>query len=137
MTTTPDVAQLLATAEAIANDPNAETSEVEAAVVETVSAFEARLQHHFARGPFFVKLAARLKAEGHTDLAQSVRHYYLAANVLKHGGGKSFRELEKLADQPFTLQDEDGKALIDVMADRFFEGLINALRQAAQILEAN
>ena len=135
MTDTPDVAQLLATAEAIANDPTAETAEVEAATVETVSAFEARLQHHFARGPFFVKLRNRLKTEGHDDLAQTVYHYYLAANVLKHGGGKSYRELEKLADQPFTLQDEEGKALTDVTADGFLSGLVNTLRQAHAFLE--
>lgn len=135
MTDTPDVAQLLATAEAIVNDPTAETAEVEAATVETVSAFEARLQHHFARGPFFVKLRNRLKAEGDDDLAQDVYHYYLAANVLKHGGGKSYRELEKLTDQPFTLQDEEGKALIDVTADGFLSGLVNTLRQAHAFLE--
>lgn len=134
MTDTPDVAQLLATAQAIANDPNAETSDIEAAVVETVSAFEARMQHHFARGPFFVKLAAKLKAEGHADLAQRVHQYYLAANVLKHGGGKSLRVLEKMADQPFTLQDEDGKALIDVTADGFLAGLVDVLNKAFQIL---
>jgi hypothetical protein len=135
MTDTPDVAQLLATAQAIANDPDAATSDVEAAVVETVSAFEARMQRHFARGPFFVKLAARLKAEGHADLARRVHQYYLAANVLKHGGGKSMRELEKMEDQLFTLQDEDGKALIDVMADGFLAGLVEVLRKAHRVLE--
>jgi hypothetical protein len=130
MSTPTDVAQLLANAEAVANNADADASEIEAMVVETVSAFEARLQHHFARGPFFVKLRNKLTAEGHTDLAQSVFHYYLAANVLKHGGGKSLRELEKLDDQPFKLQDEDGKALIDVTADGFLTGLVQTLKQA-------
>ncbi len=136
MTASPDVEQLLATADGVANNPDADTSEIEAMVIETVSAFEARLQHHFARGPFFVKLRNKLAAEGHTHLAQRVYHYYLAANVLKHGGGKSLRELEKLADQPFTLQDEEGKALIDVSADGFLAGLVDALREAHRILEA-
>ncbi len=99
----PDVAQILAAADAVAQNPQAGTDEIEATVVETVSAFEARLQHHFARGPFFVKLRNRLLADGRTDLAQTVYRFYLAANVLKHGGGKSLRELEKLPDQPFTL----------------------------------
>lgn len=136
MTDAPDVAQLLATAEGIANNPDAATSEIEEAVVETVSAFEARMQHHFARGPFFVKLSQRLRAEGHAELAQRVQQYYLATNVLKHGGGKSYRELEKSADHPFTLQDEDGKALIDVTADGFLTGLIDTLRQAHALLNA-
>jgi hypothetical protein len=135
MTEAPDVTQLLANADAVAKNPDADTSEIETTVVETVSAFEARLQHHFARGPFFVKLRNRLVAEGHTTLAQTVYHYYLAANVLKHGGGKSLRELEKSADQPFTLQDEAGKALIDVTADEFLPGLVEALGQARSILE--
>lgn len=130
MTAPMSVEELLAAAEAIANNADADVSEIEASVVETVSAFEARLQHHFARGPFFVKLRNKLTTEGHTDLAQSVFHYYLAANVLKHGGGKSLRELEKLADQPFTLQDEDGKALIDVTTDGFLSGLVQTLKQA-------
>ena len=130
MTAPMSVEDLLAAAEAIANNADADVSEIEASVVETVSAFEARLQHHFARGPFFVKLRNKLTAEGNTDLAQSVFHYYLAANVLKHGGGKSLRELEKLDGQPFTLQDEDGKALIDVTADGFLTGLVQTLKQA-------
>lgn len=134
MTDTPDVAQLLANAQALADNPNAEVAEVEAMVVETISAFEARLQHHFARGPFFVKLRNKLAAEGHSELAQTVYTYYLAANVLKHGGGKSLRELEKIEPAPFTLQDEEGKALIDVTADGFLGGLVKALNDAARLL---
>lgn len=136
MTASSDVEQLLAAADGVANNPDADTSEIEAMVVETVSAFEARLQHHFARGPFFVKLRNKLATEGHTHLAQRVYQYYLAANVLKHGGGKSLRELEKLAEQPFKLQDEEGKALIDVSADGFLAGLVGTLREAHRILEA-
>jgi hypothetical protein len=134
MTDTPDVAQLLANAQALADNPNAEVAEVEAMVVETVSAFEARLQHNFARGPFFVKLRNKLAAEGHSELAQTVYTYYLAANVLKHGGGKSLRELEKIEPAPFTLQDEEGKTLIDVTADGFLGGLVKALNDAARLL---
>ncbi len=135
MTDVPDVEQLLANAQAIADDANADVSAIEEAVVETVSAFEARLQHHFARGPFFVKLRNRLRDEGHTALARDVHHYYLAANVLKHGGGKSLRELEGLADQPFTIQDEDGKALIDVSMGGFLSGLVEVLGQAYRVLK--
>ena len=136
MTDVQHVAQLLAAADAVAQNPDTGTSDIEAMVVDTVSAFEARLQHHFARGPFFVKLRNRLVAEGDPDLAQTVYHYYLAANVLKHGGGKSLRELEKLPEQPFTLQDEEGKALIDVTAGDFLGGLVVALRKAHATLEA-
>lgn len=136
MTDTPDVAQLLANAQAVADNPDAEIAEIEAMVIETVSAFEARLQHHFARGPFFVKLRNKLAAEGHTALAQTVYQYYLAANVLKHGGGKSLRELEKIEPAPFTLQDEDGKALVDVTADGFLSGLIDALGKSSNALAA-
>ncbi|MEP1767001.1 MAG: hypothetical protein ABJJ53_10260 [Sulfitobacter sp.] len=132
-----DVTQLLTDAEAVANDATATPAQIEAIAVETVSAFEARLQHHFARGPFFVKLRNKLKADGHADLAQTVYHYYLAANVLKHGGGKSYRELEKLSDQPFTLQDEEGKALIDVATGGFLTTLLKTLRDAHSVLEAS
>lgn len=129
-----EVEQLLATAQAVADRPDAEVAEIEAAAVEVVSAFEARLQHHFARGPFYVKLRNRLKTEGSTDLAQSVYHYYLATNVLKHGGGKSYRELVGLPDQPFTLQEQDGKALIDVTENGFLGGLIDTLTKAKAAL---
>jgi len=134
MTDTPDVTQLLANAQAVADNPDADVSEVEAMAVETVSAFEARLQHHFARGPFFVKLRSKLAADGHADLAERVHHYYLAANVLKHGGGKSLRELEQIEPAPFTLQDIEGKALVDVTADRFLGGLVETLREASRLL---
>ncbi len=136
MTDTPDVAQLLANAQALADDPSATTHQIEAMVVETVSAFEARLQHHFARGPFFVKLRNKLAAEGHTELAQTVYHYYLAANVLKHGGGKSLRELEKIEPAPFTLQDVEGKALIDMSKDGFLSGLVKTLDKSRKAFPA-
>lgn len=130
-----DVPQLLAAAQIIAERPDTGASEIEACVVETVSAFEARLQHHFARGPFFVKLRSKLVAEGHGDLAQTVYEYYLASNVLKHGGGKSLRELEKIEPAPFTLQDIEGKARVDVTADCFLTGLVKALQTAHQTFE--
>jgi len=132
MTDTPDVDQLLANAQALADDADATTDQIEAMVVETVSAFEARMQHNFARGPFFVKLRNKLAADGNAELAQTVYHYYLAANVLKHGGGKSLRELEKIEPAPFVLQDEEGKALVDVTADGFLGGLVEALRASSQ-----
>lgn len=134
MTDTPDVDQLLNTAQALVDNTDATSDQIEAMVVETVSAFEARLQHNFARGPFFVKLRNKLVAADQTHLAQTVYHYYLAANVLKHGGGKSLRELEKIEPQPFTLQDEEGKALIDVTADDFLAGMVEALGSARKIL---
>jgi hypothetical protein len=77
-----------------------------------------------------------LKVEGHRTLASRVHQYYLAANVLKHGGGKSFRELSGMEGQPFTLQDEEGKALIDVTADGFLPGLVRTLREAYGVLQA-
>jgi hypothetical protein len=136
MTDTPDVAQLLANAQALADDPTATADLIEAMVVETVSAFEARLQHHFARGPFFVKLRNKLAAEGHAELAQTVYTYYLAANVLKHGGGKSLRELQKIEPAPFTLQDVEGKALVDVTADGFLGGLVEVLMKSRKAFSA-
>ncbi|MEQ6203209.1 hypothetical protein ABMC88_09125 [Sulfitobacter sp. HNIBRBA2951] len=136
MTDTPNVDQLLANAQALANDPTATPDQIEAMVVETVSAFEARLQHNFARGPFFVKLRSKLAAEGHAELAQTVYTYYLAANVLKHGGGKSLRELEKIEPAPFILQDIEGKALIDVTADGFLRGLVEVLAKSRQAFPA-
>lgn len=134
MTNTQTIADLLATAQAVADAAQTDAHQIETITVETISAFEARLQHHFARGPFFVKLRNRLVEEGHAGLAQQVYQYYLAANVLKHGGGKSLRELQKLDDQPFTLQDEAGKALVDVTADGFLSGLVATLRQAHDVL---
>lgn len=135
MTDTPDVTQLLASAQAIADNTEASADDIGAITVETVSAFEARCQHHFARGPFFVKLRNRLRDAGHTDLANSINDYYLAANVLKHGGGKSLRELEKAPHQPFTIQHEDGKALIDVTKGNFLGDLVSTLSAAHKILE--
>ncbi|MEP3442834.1 MAG: hypothetical protein ABJN72_15250 [Sulfitobacter sp.] len=134
MTDTPDVSQLLANAQAVADNPQADTAEIEAITVETVSAFEARLQHNFARGPFFVKLRNKLAGEGHAALAQSVYHYYLAANVLKHGGGKSLRELQKLSPQPFTICGAEDALRIDVTADGFLNNLVETLTQAAHQL---
>lgn len=64
-----------------------------------------------------------------------LRVYYLAVNVLKHGGGKSLRELERMDDQPFTLQDAEGKALIDVTSDGFLMALVVALRAAHDVLD--
>lgn len=135
MTDAPDVRTLLATAQAVADRPEASAEEIAATVVETVSAFEARLQHHFARGPFFVKLRGKLAAEGHGALAQQVYQYYLAANVLKHGGGKSLRALRATEGLPFGIAEEGTTPLIAVTAPGFLGGLVDALRAAHETLE--
>ncbi len=135
VTDTPDVSQLLATARAVAENPDASSSEIEAVVVETVSAFAARLQHHFARGPFFAKLRSRLIAEGHGELAQTVYQHYLVANVLKHGAGKSLRELRAMPDLPFTVQEDGASPMITGIGAGLLTGLADALGAAHDILE--
>ena len=71
----------------------ATTSALELAAVDIFSLFEARMQHHFRRGPFSRKLKSLLLETQQTDLADRVHQYYLAINVLKHGKGASYREL--------------------------------------------
>lgn len=118
---------------------------LELATVDTFTLFEARMQHHFKRGPFSRKLKSALIKAGHTDLADRLHKYYLAVNVLKHGKGASYRELLGTRTALFSVlpaegaapQDEDGpSALIDVSVPDFFEGLAATLLEAHQFLEA-
>ncbi|MFT7146689.1 MAG: hypothetical protein ACJASZ_001567 [Yoonia sp.] len=74
-------------------DLRAATVALERAAVDLFSLFEARMQHHFRRGPFSRKLRSLLLEAGKTDLAERFHQYYLAINVLKHGKGASYREL--------------------------------------------
>ncbi|MDT2078583.1 MAG: hypothetical protein RMX54_09900, partial [Planktomarina sp.] len=69
------------------------TKALELAAVDIFSIFEARMQHHFKRGPFSRKLKALLLESKQPDLADRLHKYYLAVNVLKHGKGASYREL--------------------------------------------
>ena len=74
-------------------DLRAATVALELAAIDLFSLFEARMQHHFRRGPFSRKLRSLLLEAGQTDLADRFHQYYLAINVLKHGKGASYREL--------------------------------------------
>ncbi|WP_417270378.1 hypothetical protein [Celeribacter sp.] len=119
-------------------------SALEAAAVDIFTLFEARMQHHFKRGPFSRKLKAQLLAADKTDLADRFHQYYLAINVLKHGKGASYREL--LASPPtlFSLKTADALAseeaqetarLIDISAPGFFDGLTTTILDAYRFLE--
>lgn len=125
-------------------DLRAATASLELLAVDTFSVFEARMQHHFKRGPFSRKLKARLLEAKQTDLAERLHHYYLAVNVLKHGKGASYRELLKTPEAPFVLKpaediirdDADrAEGLIDVRVAGFFDGLAATLLEAYQFLE--
>ncbi|MEP2640451.1 MULTISPECIES: hypothetical protein [Rhodobacterales] len=111
---------------------------LELLAVDTFSVFEARMQHHFKRGPFSRKLKAVLVDAGHTDLADRVHQYYLAINVLKHGTGASYRELRDTPNALFPVKPAESDApsgLIDVGVPGFFEGLATTLLEAHQFLE--
>lgn len=120
------------------------TVEIEVAAVGTFSLFEARMQHHIPRGPFFRQLRERLEAAGRADLSDRLHVYYLAVNVLKHGRGASYDELLAIPDLPFALKrpgdsffDEgdiaEPEGLVDVRSARFFAGLAETLRGAWRI----
>ena len=120
------------------------TVALELAAVDTFTMFEARMQHHFKRGPFSRKLKAKLLNAGRTDLAERVHTYYLAVNVLKHGKGASYRELLAAPTALFhvkpadSIVTEDGDAptgLLDVGVPGFFDGLATTLLEAYQFLE--
>jgi hypothetical protein len=122
----------------------AATVELEKISVDIYSVFEARMQHHFKRGPFSRKLQSLLVAGGETDLAERIRQYYLAINVLKHGKGDSYRELAKEQDALVVLrpaqdviEDDTTRAvgLVDVTDEGFFDGLTAAILEAYLFLE--
>ena len=117
---------------------------LELAMVDIFSTFEARMQHHFKRGPFSRKLKSLLLDAGETDLADRVHQYYLAVNVLKHGKGASYRELLKSPTSLFAVtappadptdEAQANQSLIDVTAPSFFEGLTNTIIEAYHFLE--
>lgn len=126
-------------------DVQAETAALEAVAVDIFTVFEARMQHHFKRGPFSRKLKALLLETGHTDLAERLHQHYLAINVLKHGRGASHRELLKIQKPLFAVKEaerarageEDQKqtGLIDVASSGFFDGLASTLTECNQFLE--
>lgn len=131
---------------------------LEATAVDTFTLFEARMQHHFRRGPFSRKLKALLLESGKSDLADRVHQSYLAVNVLKHGKGASHRELLAMENPLFAVKAapksapnsgapdtssdtdvEDSKStpgLVDVGVPGFFEGLAATIVEAYHFLES-
>jgi hypothetical protein len=122
----------------------AATVVLELAAVDIFSLFEARMQHHFRRGPFSRKLKSLLLEAEQTDLADRVHQYYLAINVLKHGKGASYRELLNTPSSRISVkQTEDITAdkahalasLVDVSVPGFFDGLTTTILEAFHFLE--
>lgn len=125
-------------------DLRAACVELERLAVDTFTLFEARMQHHFKRGPLSRKLKAKLLEAGRSDLANRVHQYYLAINVLKHGTGASYRELLDTSNPLIPVkpvvrdhleQEHAPSDLIDVSQPGFFEGLTTTLVEAHQFLE--
>ena len=117
---------------------------LEVAAVDIFSVFEARMQHHFRRGPFSRKLKSLLLESGQRDLADRVHQYYLAINVLKHGTGASYRELLKTPSPLFVVKPAEdltadgaqaAASLVDVSVPGFFDGLTKTIIEAYQFLE--
>ena len=122
----------------------AATVSLELVAVDIFSLFEARMQHHFRRGPFSRKLKSLLLEAGQTDLADRVHQYYLAINVLKHGKGASYRELLNAPNTLFVVKptediiDDEAHTpagLVDVSALGFFNGLTTTIIEAYHFLE--
>jgi hypothetical protein len=114
---------------------------LELVAVDIFSVFEARMQHHFKRGPFSRKLKQLLVDSGETDLAYKLHSYYLAINVLKHGKGASYREMVAskspfLADASGSQVDGDDapRTFVDVNVPGFFDGLTETILQAYHFL---
>jgi hypothetical protein len=113
---------------------------LELIAIDTFTLFEARMQHHFRRGPFSRKLQAKLLAEGQADLADRVHQYYLAINVLKHGTGASYRDLVDMKNRRFDLNKVDvgnpfPTGLVDVTSEGFFDELSATVLDAYEFLE--
>jgi hypothetical protein len=122
----------------------AATVEIELAAVDIFSLFEARMQHHFKRGPFSRKLKSLLLEAGQADLANRVHQYYLLINVLKHGKGASYRELLNDPSCLFVMKstgdiiNNDARpsaGLVDVNVSGFFDGLTKTILEAYRFLE--
>ncbi len=130
--------------EAQVEDLRAAQVALELAAVDTFTLFEARLQHHFRRGPFSRKLRAALLEAGHSDLADRIHKYYLAINVLKHGKGASYRELCNTPTELFHVRrtetipspnEHTPSTFIDIGVSGFFDGLATTLLEAQKFLE--
>ena len=129
-------------------DLRSATVALELVAIDIFTLFEARMQHHFKRGPFSRKLKALLMDAGQTDLADRLHQYYLAINLLKHGKGASYRELLNAPSSFIVVRpteavaedatDDEGQAaagLVDVNAPGFFDGLCETIIEAYQFLE--
>jgi hypothetical protein len=120
-------------------DMQVATSAIEILTIDIFAVFEARMQHHFKRGPFARKLKALLTGAGQPDLAHRIYCYYLAINVLKHGTGSSYRELLNSKTNLFAVkavEDNDASSsFIDVTTPGFFDGLSSAILEAYHFLE--
>lgn len=144
MSATQSLPELIATAQEKANDAAGDALALEAIAVDTFGAFEARMQHHFRRGPFSRKLKSALIEAGEANLAEWVYQYYLAVNVIKHGKGASHRELLAMSDPKFPTRKApedyvagDGQpALVDVTVPGFFDGMAEAVLAAQAFLES-
>ncbi|MGE4612659.1 MAG: hypothetical protein AAED33_14935 [Paracoccaceae bacterium] len=130
--------------EAQVEELRAATVALELAAIDIFTLFEARMQHHFKRGPFSRKLKSLLLEAGQTDLADRVHQYYLAINVLKHGKGASYRELLNAPSSLFVVKptkeivaDEahTPAGLVDVCVPGFFDGLTTTILDAYNFLE--
>jgi len=117
---------------------------LELASVDIFTLFEARMQHHFRRGPFSRKLKSLLLATDQVDLAVRVHQYYLAINVLKHGKGASYRELLNTPNAFIAVKPTEDivadqapapQGLVDVSAPGFFDGLTTTILEAYHFLE--
>ena len=119
----------------------AATVAIERAAIDIFSVFEARLQHHFKRGPFSRKLKTALMDAGQPDLADRIHQHYLAINVLKHGTGASYRELLNNKSTLITVKPstetptDNSTGLIDVTVPGFFDRLAATLLDAYRFLE--
>ena len=120
------------------------TKALELAAVDIFSIFEARMQHHFKRGPFSRKLKALLLDSKEPDLADRLHKYYLAINVLKHGKGASYRELLNSPTSFFSIKSpqaansddaQPSVSLVDVTSLGFFNGLTTTIVDAYHFLE--
>lgn len=110
---------------------------IEAACIELAAVFEARMQHHFKRGPFYKKLHKLLIENENTPLAIRVHQYATAVSVIKHGPGASYRELKSIPNLPFDIRipAAEPHTLVDVTSGNFFGGLVETLEQAHQFFE--
>lgn len=132
--------------------PDAQIEELRAATVtlellavDIFSLFEARMQHHFRRGPFSRKLKSLLLDAQQTDLADRFHQYYLAINVLKHGKGASYRELLNAPSSFLVVKQFESAianvapaptGLVDVTVPNFFDGLATTILDAHRFLES-